>query len=70
MLVQNEAYDDISFLAGDLEEDVEKITFLNNAFFNYLTTKISAGIYYGLFRTGIPSVNNTLLNSLDCREEC
>ncbi len=67
ILLQNETYQDINFIAGDLEEDIEKITFLNNAFFNSINTKIPAGIYYGLFRTGIPCIINSLLNPIDSK---
>jgi len=66
-LVEDEIYKDLSFLAGDLQEDFDKIRLLNNAYFNFINTGISAGIYYGMFRTGIISEDNTILKKIDTK---
>jgi hypothetical protein len=59
-LQENEDIKDISFLAGEMGEDEQKIAFLNKAY-TFEKTKINPAIFYGLFRMGFPTDISALL---------
>jgi hypothetical protein len=60
-LEENDKFKDISFIAGELGESLEKITWLNTAFAISKSTKVAPDIFYALFRMGLPTDLNELL---------
>lgn len=58
---EDDQYNDISFLAGELGEDIKRITFLNIAFKLSKETHIAPEIFFGLFRMSFPVDLNALL---------